>query len=418
MTQLCADRARSDLDSFFRQTGSISGSLSTSTVELRLSSSFDMRVSAMEKLQNGYFKSLHRCLRQLSKTEHNTTSIFKKTGIDTIIIRSFIMFKMKKMALAATAICVALSGQVSAKTLKLGMGDPIDSDQGALAVRFQELLEAYSGGEMQVELFPSGSLGSETEMLQNVRMGSLDFALVGIGNVTPFAPKLGALTLPYMIESTSDAVKVTSGPINDRWKGMARESGFEILSWTYSNFRYLTNSVRPVTQLSDIKGMKVRVPQNKIMLATYEAWGASPIAMAWPEVFAGLQQGVIDGQDNPYIVNYTMKFQEVQDHLAEVHYNYSLQPLMAGVKGLSKFTEEEQEWIKQAGIEAQMYSLMFQLEEAGKAKQGMIDAGVKVTTISDEDQWIKLAKDNVWPAFYDQVGGKEFVDELQAQLGR
>jgi len=164
--------------------------------------------------------------------------------------------------------------------------------------------------------------------------------------------------------------------------------------------------------------MKVRVPQNKIMLATYEAWGASPIAMAWPEVFAGLQQGVIDGQDNPYIVNYTMKFQEVQNHLAEVHYNYSLQPLIGGVKGLSKFSEQEQKWIMQAGIEAQMYSLMFQLEEAGNAKQGMIDAGVAVTTIEDEDKWIALAKEKVWPMFYEEVGGKAFVDDLVKQLGR
>lgn len=328
------------------------------------------------------------------------------------------MLKMKKLVLAASAICIALSGTVSAKTLKLGMGDPIDSDQGALAVRFQELLEGYSGGEMQVELFPSGGLGSETEMLQNLRMGSLDFALISISNVTPFAPKLGATTLPYLIESTSDAVKVTTGPINELWKGMARESGFEILGWTYSNFRYLTNSVRPVSKLEDLKGMKVRVPQNKIMLATYEAWGASPIAMSWPEVFAGLQQGVIEGQDNPYIVNYTMKFHEVQSHLAEVHYNYSLQPLMAGVKGLAKFSEEEQAWIQKAGIEAQMYSLMFQLEEAGKAKQGMMDAGVAVTTIEDEDQWIAIAKEKVWPQFYEQVGGKEFVDDLIKQLGR
>ncbi|MGP1395023.1 MAG: TRAP transporter substrate-binding protein [Inquilinaceae bacterium] len=324
----------------------------------------------------------------------------------------------KFIALATATAILAVSGLASAQTLKLGMGDPIDSDQGALAVRFKELVETYSNGEITVDLFPGGALGAETEMLQNARMGSLDFALVGIGNVTPFAKELGALTLPYIIENTSDAVKMTTGPINDRWNEIAGDAGLRIVAWTYSNFRFLTNSVRPVTKLEDLAGMKVRVPQNKVMLATYDAWGASPIAMAWPEVFTGLQQGVIDGQDNPYIVNYTMKFHEVQDHLTEVHYNYSLQPLVAGTRTFEKWTPEQQAMIMRAGLEAQLYSLMFQLEQAGAAKQGMIDAGVTVHTLEDEDQWIALAKDEVWPAFYDEVGGKEFIDGLLAQLGR
>ena len=325
---------------------------------------------------------------------------------------------LRYVFVAAMTALIAVSGTASGKTLRLGMGDPIDSDQGALAVRFKELVEGYSGGDITVELFPGGSLGAETEMLQNTRMGTLDFALVGIGNVTPFAKELGALTLPYIIENTGDAVTMTTGPLNDQWNEIAGAAGLRIVSWTYSNFRYLTNSVRPVTSLADLEGMKVRVPQNRVMLATYEAWGASPIAMAWPEVFTGLQQGVIDGQDNPYIVNYTMKFHEVQDHLTEVHYNYSLQPLVAGLRAFSQFSEEEQAMIERAGLEAQLYSLMFQLEQAGAAKQGMIDAGVTVHTLQDEDQWIALAKEEVWPAFYEEVGGKEFVDELLRQLGR
>ena len=319
----------------------------------------------------------------------------------------------------AAAVTATLSGPAAAETMRLGMGDPIDSDQGALATRFAELVEQYSDGAIEVQLFPGGQLGAETEMVQNVRLGTLDFALVGIGNVTPFAARLGSLTMPYAITSHADAVRMTTGDLGIHWNAIAEEeAGLHIVAWTYSNFRFLTNSQRPVRTLEDLEGMKVRVPQNPIMLATYEAWGASPIALAWPEVFTALQQGVIDGQDNPYIVNYTMNFHEVQDYLTEVHYNYSLQPLVTGIDSWNAMSEEEQAIVTRAGLEAQMYALLFQVEQANAAKQAMIDAGVEVSAVDDEERWIQIAREEVWPQFYDTVGGQAAFEEVMRQLGR
>ncbi len=325
---------------------------------------------------------------------------------------------MFNKALLATAVMLAMSATAQAKTFKVGMGDPMDSDQGALAQRFEELVEDLSDGEMQVELFPGGQLGSETGMIQDTRIGKLDFALIGVGNLTPYAPRLGALTMPYALRSHADAVKATTGPLADEWNQIAeKQAGVHIVSWLYSNFRYLTNSKRPVTSLEDLEGMKIRVPQNKIMLATYQAWGASPISMSWPEVFTGLQQGVIDGQDNPDIVNYTMKFQEVQKYLTEVHYQYSLQPIVMGVRTYNKLSDEEREIIDRAGLEAQLYALQFQLTEASKARAGMEAEGVQSAQLTDEDKWISIAKEKVWPQFYEEIGGKESFDELQKALG-
>ncbi|KGA02745.1 C4-dicarboxylate ABC transporter substrate-binding protein [Cobetia amphilecti] len=325
---------------------------------------------------------------------------------------------MFNKALLATAVMLAMSATAQAKTFKVGMGDPMDSDQGALAQRFEELVEDLSDGEMQVELFPGGQLGSETGMIQDTRIGKLDFALIGVGNLTPYAPRLGALTMPYALRSHADAVKATTGPLADEWNQIAeKQAGVHIVSWLYSNFRYLTNSKRPVTSLDDLEGMKIRVPQNKIMLATYQAWGASPISMSWPEVFTGLQQGVIDGQDNPDIVNYTMKFQEVQKYLTEVHYQYSLQPIVMGVRTYNKLSDEEREIIDRAGLEAQLYALQFQLTEASQARAAMEAEGVQSAQLTDEDKWISIAKEEVWPQFYEEIGGKESFDELQKALG-
>ena len=331
------------------------------------------------------------------------------------------MLKRCALVLVAVLALTALGpGQVSAKQIfRVGMGDPIDSDQGALAKRFKDIVEGLSGGEIEVQLFPGGALGTETEMLQNTRMGTLDMAIIGIGNVVPFVQELGALTMPYLIEDHYEAAKITTGELGKYWNYLAMEKGgFRILGWTYSNFRFLTNSKRPVRTLVDVADLKIRVPQNKIMLATYKAWGANPVPMAWTETFTALQQKVVDGQDNPYIVNYTSKFQEVQDYLTEVHYQYSLQPLIMGQRSFKKYSPEVQQILIRAGIEAQQYGLAFQILEAEKAKQKMIESGVEVFTLEDEDQWRMLAIEKVWPKYYDFVGGRQVMENLMQKLGK
>ncbi|OEE88834.1 C4-dicarboxylate ABC transporter substrate-binding protein, partial [Enterovibrio norvegicus FF-162] len=249
------------------------------------------------------------------------------------------------------------------------------------------------------------------------RLGSLDMALVGIGNVTPFSKKLGALTMPYLITNSSDAVLITTGELGEYWNTLAKEeAGVNILGWTYSNFRHLTNSKRPVKNMEDVKGLKIRVPQNSIMLKSWEVFGANPIAMAWTETFTALQQKVVDGQDNPYIVNNTMKFYEVQPYLTEVHHQYSLQPLLIGNRTMGKLSEEHQAILNRAGLEAQQYALVFQMTEAENAKQNMIDNGVEVFTLEDEDKWVELAKEKVWPEFYEDIGGKESFDNVLQKM--
>lgn len=323
----------------------------------------------------------------------------------------------------AVCLCVFFGMMASSasaqQVMRLGMGDPIDSDQGAFAQRFKEVVEELSNGEIRVELFPGGVLGQEPEMLQNVRMGQLEVAIVAVGNVAPFIPQYAALSYPYLIETHYDAVKATTGYLGNYWNEISKEKGgFEILGWTYSNFRYVTNSRRPVCNLEDIKGMKIRVPQNRVIIAAFDAWGANPVPMAWGETFTALQQGVVDGQENPYIVNHTMKFHEVQDYISETHYQYSLQPMIIGVNTLANMDDETREIITRAGIEAQQYGLLFQVLEAEKAKEAMQAEGVEVCELEDEDKWREIAMEKVWPEYYDFVGGKEVIDTMREHLGK
>jgi len=304
------------------------------------------------------------------------------------------------------------------KTLKIGLGDPIDSDQGVLALRFKEIVEKTSGGKYKVDIFPGGQLGDEQKMVKDARRGSLDGAVVAINNITPFAKSVGILTLPYLIQNFNDAVKITTGDLGNQWRDtLIKQAGVRVLGWGYSNFRVLTNSKKPVSKLEDLKGLKIRVPKNAIMIETWKALGAEPIPMAWPETFTAMQQKVVDGQDNPHAVNYSMKFYEVQNYTSEVHYLFSLQPLIFGEKFFSSLSAEDQAMFTRAGIEAQQFNLVFSLTGSEAAKQNMIKKGVKYLEIEDEDQWVKIAMDKVWPMFYESVGGKSAVDAVVKALG-
>ncbi len=313
---------------------------------------------------------------------------------------------------------VGVSADVmAAKTIKVGIGDALDSGAGQYGVKFKELVEAKTNGEIIVDLFPNSALGDEPEMLQNTRRGSLDMCIVGIGNAAPLVPRLAALTFPYLLDSEEAVVTATTGELADYFNQIVIEKGgFRILGYVYSNFRHLTNSKRPVTKLEDIKGLKLRVPNNEVFIATYKAWGASPVPMGWAETFTALQQGVVDGQDNPYVVNYTTKFQEVQDYLTEVHYQYSLQPLFMGEKNFKSFSPEVQKAFIDAGLEAQMFILDWENANSSVARKGMEDAGVEVFVLEDEAVWRQKAIDEVWPTMYEFVGGKEVIDMILEKI--
>jgi len=341
-----------------------------------------------------------------------------------IIINFYLGGSMKRLTIFSMIVfmVIAMILPVSAsagKTLKIGLGDPIDSDQGVLALRFKEIIETTSNGEYKIDIFPAGQLGDEQKMVKDSRRGSIDGAVVAVNNITPFAKSVGILTLPYLMKSFEDAVQATTGELGDKWReALIKEAGVHVLGWAYSNFRVLTNSKKPVTTLADLKGLKIRVPKNAIMIGTWKALGAEPIPMAWPETFTALQQKVVDGQDNPHITNYTMKFYEVQNYSSECHYLFSLQPLVVGEKFFKSLSADDQAMFTRAGIEAQQANLLFSVTKSEEARQNMIKKGVKYLEIEDEDKWAKAAMDAVWPQFYDTVGGKAEVDNVVKILSK
>ena len=230
---------------------------------------------------------------------------------------------------AAVALLLMGSSMASAKTYKMAIGDAQGGTQYAMSEKFAELFTEKTGGKHKVSLFANGQLGSEQDTINDASMGTLDFSMLAINNITPFSPTVGVLTLPYVILGLEDAVTLTRGDIGkELTENTIRDAGVRIIGWAYSGFRVLTNSKKPVSTVADLDGLVIRVPKNEIMISSYKAWGSNPTPMAWSETFTALQQKVVDGQDNPFITVSAMKFYEVQKYITTIRYIFSLEPLV------------------------------------------------------------------------------------------
>jgi len=324
-----------------------------------------------------------------------------------------------KSGLLALALLLAMT-TIQAKTFRMALGDAQGGTQWELGTKFAELFEAKTGGKHKIRLYANGQLGSEQDTVNDAAIGTLDFSVLAINNITPFSPSVGVLTLPYVIQSLDDAVKLTRGEVGrELVENTIRDAGVRIVGWAYSGFRVLTNSKRPVKTLDDLQGMIIRVPKNEIMIATYQAWGVNPTPMAWAETFAALQQGVVDGQDNPYITNHAMKFYEVQKYITNIRYIFSLEPLIISEAVFQDQKTEVQKAILEAGREASLHSVAYINATEASIKQDLAAKGMEISDpANDEKEWIEKATAAVWPQYYESIGGKAKLDQVLKLLGR
>lgn len=328
--------------------------------------------------------------------------------------------KLAATAGMAVALSMTAAGGVAAKNYKMAVGDAHGSAQHALGEKFVELFEAKTGGKHTAKMFLNGQLGSEQDTINDASMGVLDFSLLAINNITPFSPTVGVFTLPYVILSLEDAEKLTQGEIGQQLvDNTIRDAGVRIVGWTYTGFRVLTNSKKPVKTLADLKGLVVRVPKNEIMIDTYKSWGINPTPMAWSETFTALQQKVVDGQDNPYLTVHSMKFYEVQKYVTSIRYIFSIEPLVVSESVFQDMNKATQTAVIEAGKEATLYSAAHLRASEAAIKEDLIAKGMQIDAPANgEKEWIEAATTAVWPKFYKSIGGVDKLNTVLTSLGR
>lgn len=322
--------------------------------------------------------------------------------------------------LALALLVGAPSGASAQTSFRMALGDAAGSAQHELAKKFVEELEARSDGAYTAELFLNGQLGSEQNTVNDASMGLLDMSVIAINNITPFSPTVGIFTLPYVIRDVDEAQKLIHSEIGqEAVDNTIRDAGVRILAWSSTGCRRLTNSKRPVETLEDMQGLVIRVPKNEIMIDSYNAWGINPTPMAWSETFTALQQGVVDGQDNPYLTIHAMKFYEVQDYITDSCYVFSIEPLVISEGLYQSLDPEVQEAVLAAGQAATEHSAQFLRDKEAEIKEDLVAKGMEITEpANDEQEWIEAATEAVWPKHYESIGGKEKLDKAMEILGR
>ncbi|MFH1241408.1 MAG: TRAP transporter substrate-binding protein [Pseudomonadota bacterium] len=238
--------------------------------------------------------------------------------------------------------------------INLGVVTKPGSAQNIAAERFKELIEKRSGGKIEVKVLHSGSLGNETEILQQIQMNSVQMGIITVGPFDTFDPIVRVIGYPFMFSSYEQVDKVLDGPLGKEILVDLEKLGFKGLAFSENGFRNLTNNRRPVHMASDVKGLKIRVMQSALHKAIWQALGANPTPMPWP-IYTELEQGVIDAQENPLWVIEVYKFYEIQKYMTLTRHVYSGHIDVASLKWWKTRDQETRDMIRKAMAEAAVY---------------------------------------------------------------
>ncbi len=278
--------------------------------------------------------------------------------------------------------------------------------QGAL--QFKKLVEERSKGEITVDIYHSSQLGGERDAIEGVTMGTIEMALPSTGPLPNFNKAFMVFDLPFIVTDRFKAYAWLDGPEGRKMLDSLQKQDIVGLAIFENGFRNITNSVRAIKNPEDLKGLKIRLMENQVHMASFKELGAYPTPMPMGEVFTALQQGTVDGQENPLVNIYTSKIHEVQKHVSLTGHVYSPAVLMINKGVWDAFTPEQRELVQQAANDARDFERQFCIDGETKFLK-LIKEHLTVTEV-DKAAWAK-ALAPVYKQFEDQIG-KEIIESL------
>jgi len=231
--------------------------------------------------------------------------------------------KLNKLMLGLALAAGVLGSAVAQTTMRISISIAQNSHQGIAVDTFAKEVEKRTNGRIKIQPFYSGSLGGERESIEAVQLGTQELTFSSTGPVPNFVPDARILDIPFLFRDKAHARAVLDGPIGQELLTKFESKGFKALAWGENGVRHMTNNKRSVTSPDDLKGLKMRTMENPVHVAAYKGLGIVTTPMAFPEVFTALQQGTVDGQENPLSVIMASKFDQVQKHLSLTGHVYS-----------------------------------------------------------------------------------------------
>jgi len=310
---------------------------------------------------------------------------------------------MGALSLAAVAVPFAALPAV-AQDLKLRLS--VEHELGASTTNmlqdFADRLKEKLGDEVAIELFHSGQLGDEIVHMEQVRTGQLDVYPLGSDAIV-LDEKWAIFDTPFLFTDREQVARVLDGPVGKELRASMREkAGIEVLSFGEIGFRHITNNVRPIVVPADLEGVKLRVPGSKTRILTFETLGATPITMNYGELYLAMEQGVVDGQENPLAAILTSSFYEVQDYTSLSKHVYTPISFVMNGSRYDSLTDEQRQAVDEAAQEAALESraigealdaeLVEKIKEASKGEMAFNDIDAAAFQQAAEPVWIAIGE--------------------------
>jgi len=324
---------------------------------------------------------------------------------------------MIKTLLAAAALAVAGSAAAQQKTFKLALQNPKGHPVVVGAEKFAELVAAKTGGRIKVNVFAGGTLGGDAATVSAAQGGTIELVLLNSGILASQVKDFEVFDFPFMFANSKEADTVVDGPFGQKLHARLQDKGLVGLAFFELGFRDITNSKRAISKPEDLEGLKLRVIPNAINIDWVKALGANPTPMAFPELYAAMEQKAVDGQENPLSVILANKFFEVQKYLVLSNHQYNPQSLIVSKKAWDALGEADRKAMQEAAGEAARFERQFNRERAAGDLDALKKAGMQVTEFSAADQ-VRL-REKLKPVIEKHGAAiAATVAELQAELAK
>src|SRR5215471_7909079 len=292
-----------------------------------------------------------------------------------------------RAALALTLALLAAAPAVAQTTMKINIALAQNSHYGVAIDTFAREVEKRTNGRYKIQTFYSGALGAERESVEGVQLGTLDLTLTSTGPLPNFVPEVAILDIPFLFRDYAHARAVLDSPIGQELLQKFPAKGMVALAWAENGFRHMTNSKRPVNSPDDLKGLKMRTMENPIHIEAYKQFGILPTPMAFTEVFTALQQGTVDGQENPLSVITAAKLDQVQKNLTLTGHVYSPAVILMNKAQWDKLSAPDKQAFQEAAKEAVKANRARVDEDEAKAVADLRAKGMAVVETIDKSKF-------------------------------
>jgi len=319
--------------------------------------------------------------------------------------------KLSKLVIGLSLAVGFVASAAAQTTMRISISIAQNSHQGIAIDTFAKEVEKRTAGRYKVQPFYSGSLGGERESIEAVQLGTQELAFSSSGPIPNFVPETKILDIPFLFRDKAHARAVLDGPIGQEMLAKFDSKGFKALAWGENGIRHMTNSKRSVNGPEDLKGLKMRTMENPVHVAAYKGLGIVTTPMAFPEVFTALQQGTVDGQENPLSVIMASKFDQVQKYLTLTGHVYSPGIFLMNKSSFDKLSAADKQAFLDAAKEGVKANRARVDEDDAKGVTELRSKGMNVVENVDKSKFVTmLAPVN---AEFEKQFGKANIDRIR-----